>query len=40
MSFSVGPKSIDYNKSVEELLKMNPRDSKPLPPNVIRGIRE
>lgn len=26
MSFTLGPKSIDYNKSVEELLKMNPRD--------------
>eukprot|EP00826_Nyctotherus_ovalis_P046874 TRINITY_DN5335_c0_g1_i3.p1 TRINITY_DN5335_c0_g1~~TRINITY_DN5335_c0_g1_i3.p1 ORF type:complete len:186 (-),score=38.12 TRINITY_DN5335_c0_g1_i3:573-1130(-) len=27
MSFTVGPKSIDYNKSVEDLLKMNPRDA-------------
>jgi len=40
MSFSLGPKSIDYNKSVEELLKMNPRDSKPLQANVIRKVRE
>lgn len=40
MSFALGPKSIDYNKSVEELLKMNPRDANRSQAIVLHNSKE